>query len=133
MIKALRVTLTGNLPYEKVEILNAQEQANLPFPNIFEDAQFVFRCKQGIFTLPDYNVRVIQLRTGKLAVPGATFVKRILLQDDLNYQNCYIIDSKDYARFGIPQIFREYEQLAFTCKDGVFIISDFQVRSMQVS
>jgi hypothetical protein len=131
MVKALRITLGGNIPYENVKIYDADD---MPFPNLFEDSQFAFTCKHGAFILPDYNVVVIQLRRGRVSPPiGALKVKRILLSDDLTYQDCYVIDKTRFADYGIPQLFREDEQLAFICKDGLFICPDFQVSVVQVA
>jgi hypothetical protein len=131
MVKALRITLGGNIPYQNVEIYDSDD---MPFPNLFEDSQFAFTCKHGAFILPAYNVVTVQLRRGRVSPPvGALKVKRILLSDDLTYQDCYIVDSAHWASYNIPQLFREEEQMAFICKDGLFICPDFQVSVVQVA
>jgi len=128
MIKALRITLDGNIPYENVIIYDVHEMGKLPYVNFFEDFGLVFTCKDGTFTMPDYSIRLIHLRRGKVKVPeGSHRVKRILLGDDLNYQDCYIIDKGQYENCGIPLIFNDFEQLAFVNKEGLFITADFQV------
>lgn len=134
MIKALRITLTGNIPYEHVEIFNYDSGDNLGVPNIFEDSQLVFRCKpHGVFVLPDYSVRVVQIHNRRVRAPdGSLRIKRILLAGDLNYQDCYIVDPSRYADIGAPQVFRDYEQLVFICKDGLFVTPDFQVQYIHV-
>jgi len=135
MIKALRITIEGNIPYEKVEIFNYESGENLGIPDIFEDAQLAFRCKpHGTFVLPDYCVKLVQIHNRRMRAPDVSFrVKRILISDDLNYQDCYIVPTYKYAAVGAPQIFREDEQLVFICKDGLFIAPDFQVQYIHVS
>ena len=130
MVDALRIVITGNIPYEHVKIYSQFLGGPMPAPDLFEDSQLVFTCKHGKFVLPDYAIRVIQLHNRTKVRPPDTAlrVKRILLSDDLNYQDCHIIKQEDYGRFGVPQIFREYEQLTFLCKDGLYITPDFQVQ-----
>ena len=133
MIKALRITLSGNIPYERVSIYDYHESANMPFPNFFEDSQLVFTCKHGTFMLPDYNVITIQLKRGRITPPvGAYRIKRVVLSEDVTYQDCYIVDQGHWHSYGISQVFRDDEQLAFICKDGLFICPDFQVQALQV-
>lgn len=133
MIKAIRITLSGNIPYEHVTIYDYNESSHMPFPNLFEDSQLVFSCKHGTFMLPDYNVVVVQLKRGKVNPPlDAYKVKRVVLSYDMVYQDCYIVDQARWGRYGIPQLFRTDEQLAFICKDGLFICPDFQVQCLQV-
>lgn len=134
MIKALRITLSGNIPYQDVTIYDYQDQANMSYPDLFEDSQLVFTCKQGTFVLPDYKVVNVHLRRGRITPPGGALkVKRILLADNLNYQHCSIVDSQHWAGLGVSQIFRYDEQLVFICKDGLFVCPDFQVRNIQLS
>lgn len=133
MIKALRITLTGSIPYERVTIYSHYLGDSMPAPNLFEDSQLVFTCTHGTFVVPDYNIRLIQLHNRRTRAPdNAIRVKRILLADDLNYQDCYIVHQADYERYGIPQVFREHEQIAFICKDGLFLTPDFQTECIHL-
>lgn len=133
MVKALRITVAGDVPYEQVTIYSHYLGDSSQAPDLFEDAQLVFTCKHGKFVVPDYNVTLVQLRTGRIAPPDDCIrAKRILLWGDLNYQDCYIIQQADYAKYGIPQIFREYEQMTFICKDGLFITTDIQVKNIHL-
>lgn len=134
MIKALRITLTGMIPFEHVEINSHFLDGVMPHhEDIFEDAQLMFTCKHGKYMVPDYNVVLIQMHNKRTTPPDDAYrVKRILLSYDLNYQDCYIVRQKDYDRYGIPQVFREFEQLTFICKDGLFITTDFQVEYIQL-
>jgi len=134
MIKALRLTLSSNVPYEHVKVYSSflgDDMSN--YPNFFEDSQINFMCKNGQFTAPDYNVVLIQIHNNRVRAPeGSILVKRILLYNDLNYQSCGIVQQQDYQRLGIPQIFREYEQMSFVCNDGLMITTDYQVQHIQL-
>jgi hypothetical protein len=134
MVEALRLTLVGNIPHERVKIYSHFLDGHTPAPNIFEDSQLVFTCKEGKVVVPDYSVIIIHLHKKRLNAPdSAVRVKRILLSEDINYQDCYIINQSDYARYGVPQIFREYEQLTFIVKgEGLFITTDFQVQKIEL-
>lgn len=133
MIKALRINLAGNIPYEHVTIYSTFLGSPMPAPDLFEDSQLVFTCKHGKFVVPDYNVNIVQMHNRRVRAPdGSLRVKRILLAYDLNYQDCYILKQEDYAKYNIPQVFREYEQLTFICKDGLFITTDFKVQTIEL-
>lgn len=134
MIKALRITLDGNVVYQNVEIYNYDSGMSLGIPDIFEDSQLAMRCKpHGVFVLPDYSVKLVQIHNHRMRAPEGSFrVKRILISGDLNYQDCYIVNSTNYSNVGAPQIFRDYEQLVFICKDGLFVTPDFQVQYIHV-
>jgi hypothetical protein len=133
MIEALRITLSGAATYEHVKVYSHFMGSTLPaHEDMFEDSQLIFTCKHGKFAVPDYNVVLIQLHNRRVNARNAYRVKRILLAQDLNYQDCYIIRQGDYGRYGVPQVFREYEQFAFACKDGLFVTNDFQVNCIQL-
>ena len=129
-VEALRITLTGQVVQEHVKIYSHFLGGGMPpHEDLFEDSQLIIVCKHGVFAVPDYDVVLVQLHNRRVRAPDDAYrVKRILLSYDLNYQDCYIIRQKDYSRYGVPQIFREYEQLTFICKDGVFVTTDFQVQ-----
>jgi len=132
MIKALRITLSSNNPYDNVEILDQSEQEALGIYNVFEDAQVAFKCKMGTFVLPDYKIRMVQFKKYAPKPRGGKF-KRILLDDELNFSDCYHITPEKYGKYGIPQIFRPDEQFVFWCKsDGIIIVPDFQIIYIKV-
>lgn len=132
MIKALRITISGGAPHENAILYTREEQQGL-VPDLFEDSQVVFDSKMGRFVLPDYNIILIHLRRAPVTPPqGAFRVKRINLVYDLIYQDCYVVTPDLYAAAGVPQIFRENEQLVFMNREGVFIAPDFQVNCVQV-
>lgn len=135
MIKALRMTLSGGIPHERVTIYSHYlDNGYTPAPNLFEDAQLVFTCKSGKFVVPDYAVILIQMHNKTRVTPpeGAVRVKRIILSEDLNFPDAYIIPQHCYGKYGVPQIFREYEQMTFLTKDGLYITTDFQVQLIQL-
>ena len=130
MIKALRVTVAGDTPYENVTIYDRHDdQSSLGVPDWFEDAQMVITCKDGVFVLPDYNVITIHMKKGRMRPPeGSIRVKWIMLSFDVGYGDCHIVPKDKWEGLGIPQFFRDFEQLVFIAREGLFITSDYNVR-----
>jgi len=132
MIEVLRITLGYNSTYERVQILNREEQTALGIPDLFEEAQIVLKDKSGTYILPDYKIQAIQYCRHCPPVRDLPMVKRIALMGDLLYQDCYIIPPELYGKYGIPQIFRGDEQFVFCCKDGIIIVPDYSINIVQV-
>lgn len=125
---ALRITISSGVTYDHITLYDRDEWQNMDIPNLFEDEQIVFTHRDGTFVLPDYNVCQIQLAKGKVIPPrDSIMVKRILLQEDLNYPNCYLLEEKHYEQYGIPRLFTPFLQFAWICKDGLFIAPDYQI------
>lgn len=133
MINILRVTLAGAIPYEKIRWYSLAEQEELELIDIFEDSQVYFECLHGSYVVPDYNIRIAHLQNTPINPPkDAVKLKRLLLFDDLNYQNCWLISPEYWDFYQIPLLFKEFEQLVFSCKDGVFVTQDHQVQCIEI-
>ena len=130
MIKAARITIDGDKLYQNVEIYQGAELNDLA--NFFEDSEFAFRTHQGLFTLPYYNVTLVQLDTVRrnLHRDGIKLV-RLSLSSDISFHNPVLIPMQHYAKYGIPLIFPETDQFAFTDLQGTWISSDYQVALVQ--
>lgn len=134
MINPLRITLSNNVPYENPTIYSKSngDQWPDPIPDLFEDAQVVIVSKDGHLVLPDYQIVLVHLSKARPKHSDLAFqVKRIRLSDDQVYENCQILPKEEWARFGIPMIFRDFEQLVFTCRDGTFVTSDYNVMDIR--
>lgn len=130
MIKAARITIDGDKLYQNVEIYQGAELNNLV--NFFEDSEFAFRTHQGLFTLPYYNVTLVQLDTVRrnLHRDGIKLV-RLSLSSDISFHNPVLIPMQHYGKYGIPLIFPETDQFAFCDLQGTWISSDYQVALVQ--
>tara|TARA_R100001244_G_scaffold25113_4_gene25552 strand:+ start:12702 stop:13106 length:405 start_codon:yes stop_codon:yes gene_type:complete len=132
MIKAVRLVLHGNLSYENVSILPLEEQGHLGLPDLFEDSQIVFTCKDGKYILPDYQIILIHLKTGRTRVPDGSFkTVRIRLQENITHEASSIVPKSEWASLGVPQVFRNFEQFVFVNKEGIFITTDYNVRDVR--
>lgn len=131
MITAERI-LIGKIPFEKVKIYTHEEDVGLP--NYFEDAQIVVKCKDGTFIVPSYKITMILLRkkTTKLGPKFAKKYKRLVVGGECSYSPAYVVHSDKHADVGIPQVFKEYEQFAFACIEGLYITTDFNVLAIEV-
>jgi hypothetical protein len=129
-IQAARITIDGDKLYQNVTIYHGEELNN--YLNFFEDSDFAFRTHQGLFTLPYYNVTLIQLDTvpRKLGRDGIKLV-RLTLSSDISFHNPILIPMQHYAKYKIPLIFPEADQFAFCDIQGTWISSDYQVALVQ--
>jgi len=128
MIKALRITV-DNTPYENITIYESHEHYKFNIPNLFEDSQFIFRCRDGLFVLPDYQIMVIHVHKRHISIPSECFrAKWIMLCSDISYGNCHIVPQSRWNDLGIPKLFRDFEQLVFISHEGLFITCDYNVR-----
>lgn len=123
MIEVLRLTIGTNLVYHKAQILGNTKLV----PNFFENANFVFKCRDGIRSSPYYNISIIELDAIQRKVPDGIKATRISVSFDLTYENVVIIPNKLYDKYDIPLILPQYDQLVFTNKEGTYITSDYQV------
>jgi hypothetical protein len=130
-VKAARITIDGDKLYQNVIIYQGAELDK--FHNFFEDSDFAFKTHQGIFTLPYYNVTLIQLDTvpRKLNRDGIKLV-RLTLSSDISFHNPILIPMEYYEKYKIPVIFPKTDQFAFTDLQGTWISSDYQVALAQL-
>ena len=125
-IQAKRITIDGDKLYENVTIYQGDELKQ--FPNFFEDSDFAFRTHQGLFTLPYYNVTLIQLNTVPRKLHGDGIkLKRLSLSSDISFHNPILIPMEYYGKYNIPIIFPQTDQFAFCDLQGTWIASDYQV------
>jgi len=123
MIRVLRLTIDSDKPEENVSIYEQHEDT--VHPNFFEDSNFVFKSKLGVFSVPYYTVTLIQLNTSVLR--DGFGVKRITINGDMSFENVKVISSELYAKHGIPSIFPVADQFVFSDKSGTYITSDYQI------
>jgi len=130
MIEAIRITVGNHMPYHGVKIL---EEGELDLPNFFEDGMIAFTCKDGTFMVPDYGVDLIHIRRTPIRPPaGAKTYKRITIDGEQTAENIYVIEQDDYDRYGIPVVFPHLTQFVYSCREGVFITSDYSILFLQV-
>jgi hypothetical protein len=127
MIRALRMTVGTNLSFDKVEIFEEHERSMVP--NFYEDANFVFRTKDGVRSVPYYNISIIELDNIQRSITpdeGVALI-RISIAFDLSYGPATIIPHELYDKYNIPIILPVADQLVFTTKEGTYITSDYQI------
>ncbi len=133
MIRAARITIAGNIPFEDVTILEPHEATNAGVKNYFEDAQILIKSKDGLFILPKYRISLIHLSRKARAPKGmCTKFKRVSLSGNMTYCPAYVVHPGRHTEIGIPNIFKSYEQFNFFCSEGLFVTSDFNVMLMEL-
>ena len=130
MINALRITIDGDKIYDNVDIYQGDELKQ--FPSFFEDSDFAFKSKDGIFVLPYYSVTIIQLDSISRNIKNGLKLKRLSINSDITFQNPTIIPPELYGGHNIPLVFPANDQFAFTDLQGTWISSDYQVALAQL-
>lgn len=125
MIKVERVAITGNMPFEDVQLYLDDE---IDTTNYFEGSQIVMKCKHGKFTLPMYKIMHILYRRSKKIKPALTEkVKRLSIAGDMTFAPAYLLHPDKLEEAGIPQIFKPLDQFTFAADEGIYITTDFNV------
>jgi hypothetical protein len=126
MIDVVRVTVAGVMSYENAQILQGEETKSVP--NYFEDSNFVFKNKEGIFSLPYYNITLVHLNTIQRHVSEGVHIPLITISWQCPFKDVVLIPADCYAKYGVPVLFPIADQFAFQTKEGIFISSDYQVQ-----
>jgi hypothetical protein len=134
MILAESITLGGDYSAENVQIFSREESLARGIKDYFEDAQLLLKCKEGTFLVPKYIITIIKLSSSrrKLKENISRKVGRICISGNIIHDNCYLLHPLMHAEAGIPLVFKDYEQFAFACNDGLFITTDYNVRLIEL-
>jgi hypothetical protein len=125
-IRAARLSV-GGVVYEHVEILSNKQETELGIPNFFENEQLSFRCKDGLFTVPHWFIRLIEFNKNTKPPKGSTWAQRITIESDMAFHNVWIVDPCHYKAMKIPTIYSNDRQFTFVTHQGTFITSDWNV------
>lgn len=132
MLQALRISI-GNITYDFVDLIEHQEIGTMGFPQIFEEETIMFRYRERWHTCHAYNLKLIQIdRQTRNPREGIEFDK-IIIDSDKIYGPGTIMTRDKMQQYGIP-IFWENgfeKQLSFTCRDGLFVTTDYAVDTIR--
>ena len=132
MIRAMRVTIAGNVPFEDASILTEEEQEERGILNYFEDAQVVIKCKDGVFTIPIYKISLIELRKARIITDSSIVEKVVRLAiGNTTFGPAYIIKPGKLSDAGLPLIFKPLDQFTFIADGIAHITTDFNVTLIQ--
>lgn len=132
VIKAHRILITGDKPFEKVDLFDFEEQKTRGLPNFFERFQFAFRAQGHTYIIPSYQITYIWLRKGKMRPnPEAVPIRRLTIDGQIVHSPAYVIDQDLYKKMGLPELFDAPEQFAFYGNDGLYISSDYKVQLVE--
>jgi hypothetical protein len=134
MNKIKRIILSGDLVYENVEIIYRGEKDQAQLPEYFEDAQVTFRTAvDGSIIAPSYSIMLAWFSVEDvLPDEHSREVSRITLGGNITHSPAKILDPGMSEEVGVPWIFNEVEQFVFSCQQGTFITTDFNVIQIQL-
>jgi hypothetical protein len=103
-------------------------------PEYFEDAQIMFRTPvDGTIITPSYSIMLAWLSVSDILPDKyARIVPRITLGGNITHSPAKILDPGMSEAAGIPWIFNQLEQFVFSCQQGTFITTDFNVIQIQL-
>ena len=138
MFNAELISLSNGQSYDKVQIFEARkadfEEYNVPKP--FGHMTVAFYHQGKLILSHPWCVRAIHLdrhpRKGN-GIKNFNF-ERIVLDNDVVFENGVYLDDDYYDELGIPDIFEDpgevIDQVSFSCSEGVFITHDANVSSI---
>lgn len=130
MTKIRRLILSGDLVYENVELIESHPS----LPKYFEDAQVMFHTPiDGTIIAPSYSIMLAWMSIVDILPDDCSrIVPRITLGSNITHSPAKILDPGMSERAGIPWIFNPVEQFVFSCQQGTFITTDFNVIQIQL-
>jgi hypothetical protein len=128
MLGALRISIGGDITYDDVVLADYTEIESVGLPNIFEEQTVVFKYQGRWYTTHSYALKLIQIdRYQRSPRTGVPFDK-IIIDDDKIYGPGVLLTREAMSQY-VP-IFWENgfeKQLAFSCRDGFFVTTDYSV------
>ena len=132
-INAERITISGNLPFENVQILPSYDKSHKA-PEYFDDSQIIMKSGKDRIITSIFQITAILLSSGKKRLPDNLSKKftRLTISGEMTFSPVWVLDPGKHQEAGIPLIFREYEQFTFACSEGLYITSDYSITLMEV-
>ena len=138
MFQAQLISLSNGQSYDKIEILEARkgdfETYDIPKP--FGHMTVAFFHQGNLVLSHPWCVRTIHLDRHPRKGNGSRnfHFERIVLDNDVIYEDGWYIDDDYYAELGIPDIFEDpgevIDQVTFSCSEGIFITHDANICSI---
>lgn len=123
MINAKMISMSNDTYYTNVEILEQEDYIKYGVKKHFGIYTIAFYAEGHLYTSHAFNVRMIEIEPIKLTVP-CTHYSRIIISDNISYQDVSFLDDHLLKLTSIPIIYQEpIEQVAFKTQDKMFILS----------
>lgn len=134
MFNALLLSLDAGQSYKNVKVLQPDDFARFNYPSPFEEWTIGFLHEDNIFLAHIWNICVIHLDKQERSGPGSYHADRIVLSNDVIYQNCTVLPVEVWTAAGVPSITTTSlgitGQLVFSCQHGTFLTHDATVSTI---
>lgn len=137
MFTALLVSLSGGQSYQNVRVFQDEDIERYKIPTPFEDWTTVFSTDNKCIVAHHWQVLLVQISKERiLSGPNSLKVNRLVLVNDVVYEDVKIIHQDNWQAKNIPAYFEKINgiagQLVFTCDQGTFITHDNNCVSMVI-
>lgn len=135
MFTAQLLSMTEGQSYQQARMFEDPDFEKYDIPKPFEEWTAAFEADNKFVLAHHWQMLIIQLTNERRpAGPSSTALSRLVLKNDVVYENVKIINQDNWSEFGIPIYFTKYNgiagQMAFTCGEGTFITHDCNVVSL---
>jgi len=134
MFDATLVSLSDGQSYENVKVLIGDDFAKFGIPLVFRQYTGCFFVNGEAVILHQWNYKIIKIFNDRKTGPNCTSARRIILSNDLIYQDIKIIPQENWQGLNIPHLFLNKDgmdgQFTFSDKQGTYITAEPNVASL---
>ena len=134
MFDATLISLSDGQSYENVKVLIGDDFAKFGIPKTFRQYTGCFFTNGDAVILHQWNFKIIKVSNDRKTGPNCTSARRIILSNDLIYQDIKIIPQENWQDLNIPHLFLNKDgmdgQFAFSDSQGTYITAEPNVASM---
>lgn len=133
MFTAEIISLSGDIYYKNVPILEPQDYEKLGIVPHIQDQTCVFIADGKIIQVHNYNINLIKLDLKQRT--SIYPVELVVIVNEMKYANAYIIPQTDWEKQGIPTFFHEHQnltgQFVWSNSEGTFISLNYNVLKIE--
>jgi hypothetical protein len=140
MFDAVLISLSDGQSYENVKVLIGDDFAKFGIPKVFKQYTGCFFANGDAIILHHWNFKIIKISNDKKTGPNCMSARRLVMSNELIYQDIKIIPQENWENLGIPHLFRSFTnndgmdgQFSFSDNQGTYITAEPNVASMFVA
>lgn len=132
MFKALLLSLNDGQSYKNVQICEEPDFEKYNITKLFGQLTSCFYADRKCTLLHNWSIALIHLN--KDHIKSGIYTERLVLEGSVSFDKVTIIEHADLLKYGIPEYFAVDEQCqcTFSCREGTFITSPYNVASMVI-
>ena len=133
MFTAEIISLSGDIYYKNVPIIEPKDYEKLGVVSHLQDQTCVFIADGKIIQVHHYNINLIKidLKQRTSIYPA----EMVVIVNEMKYADSYIIPTEDWEKQGIPTYFNEHKnfsgQFVWSNSEGTFISLNYNVLKIE--